>query len=536
VTAAPAAASAAADAAAPPPPEHRDWRALVLPAAVLAIAAAVIVAAMAGTTFFYDEWIWIMQRRSFNEASLLEPFNNHLMAVPIATFAVFYRVFGLDSPFPYQLALLAGHLATCGLLYVYLRHRIGWVVALAGAAALAFFGYTWPVIIWPISLGWVYATTAGIAALLLVDRDTRRSDAGAMAALLVGIASSGIAVPFVIGLGIELALRRAWRRLYVAFVPLVVFGAWYLAYATGTSDSGSAGDVVEFAEKLLAQTFGTLLGVDDRGTAAHVVLAIGFVAIVVLWFALGRPHSPRLVGNAAALASFTVLLSYSRATSGLTQWHSYAAAVFVLLTLGELLSGRTIAVVPTLAVLAVVAWSIVWNLGELHEGSDVQRHRAEEMRAQLAAVELAGRSMDPNVRVGRFLLETRAGPWLGVAAQYGSPAYSLDELRAAPPHARRAADRLLVEHTDVALDGASSAGVCSADPTGDLSAGPLEITLQGTTSGGDVRVGVLTAGRSIGVVEPGQRVSVLLPGLGGGARWHLALDGSAELCTVTPAS
>jgi hypothetical protein len=158
------------------------------------------------------------------------------------------------------------------------------------------------------------------------------------------------------------------------------------------------------------------------------------------------------------------------------------------------------------------------------------------MRAQLAAVELAGRSMDPNVRVGRFLLETRAGPWLGVAAQYGSPAYSLDELRAAPPHARRAADRLLVEHTDVALDGASSAGVCSADPTGDLSAGPLEITLQGTTSGGDVRVGVLTAGRSIGVVEPGQRVSVLLPGLGGGARWHLALDGSAELCTVTPAS
>jgi hypothetical protein len=533
VTAAPAAASAAADAAAPPPPEHRDWRALVLPAVVLAIAAAVIVAAMAGTTFFYDEWIWIMQRRSFNEESLLEPFNNHLMAMPIATFAVFYRVFGLDSPFPYQLALLAGHLATCGLLYVYLRHRIGWVVALAGAAALAFFGYTWPVIIWPISLGWVYATTAGIAALLLVDRDTRRSDAGAMAALLVGIASSGIAVPFVIGLGIELALRRAWRRLYVAFVPLVVFGAWYLAYATGTSDSGSAGDVVEFAEKLLAQTFGTLLGVDDRGTAAHVVLAIGFVAIVVLWFALGRPHSPRLVGNAAALASFTVLLSYSRATSGLTQWHSYAAAVFVLLTLGELLSGRTIAVVPTLAVLAVVAWSIVWNLGELHEGSDVQRHRAEEMRAQLAAVELAGRSMDPNVRVGRFLLETRAGPWLDVSAQYGSPAYSLDELRDAPLHARTAADRLLVRGSGLELGPATFSGECAADASLLGQPGPLSLELDGGVSGTTVRVGALAEPRAIGRVAPGTRANLVLPGLADSQRWNVETDGSGRVCTIS---
>ncbi len=496
------------------------------------VVAVVILDAMAGTTFFYDEWIWIMQRRAFDSASLLEPFNNHLMAMPIATYAVFYRVFGLDSPLPYQLALLAGHLATCGLLYVYLRRRVGWWLALAGAAVLALFGYTWPVIIWPISLGWVYATTAGIGALLLVDRDSRRADVGAMVALLVGVASSGIAVPFVIGIGVELVVKRAWRRLYVALVPLVVFGAWYLAYASGTSDSGSVGDVVEFAEKLLAQTFGTMLGVDDRGTAAHVVLGLVFVGLVVLWFALGRPHSARLLGSAAALAAFTLLLSYSRATSGLTQWHSYAAAVFVLLLLGELLAGRSVGLVPTAIVLVVVAWSIVWNLGELADGSDLQRRRAEEMRAQLAAVELAGRSVDPDVRVGRFLLETRAGPWLDVAAEYGSPAYSLAELRDAPRHARRAADRILVDDTGLALGPASSAGTCSADPDGELPTGPVTVTLQGAP-GGEVRAGVLTAGRPVGVVEAGQRATLALPGLGQGARWHLDHDGST-LCTVNP--
>jgi hypothetical protein len=502
---------------------------------VLAIAAVVIVDAMAGTTFFYDEWIWIMQRRSFDSASLLEPFNNHLMAMPIATFAVFYRVFGLDSPLPYQLALLVGHLATCWLLFVYLRGRIGWVLAIAGAAALALFGYTWPVIIWPISLGWVYATTAGIGALLLVDRDTRRSDIGAMAALLVGVASSGIAVPFVIGLGVELALKRAWKRIYVAVVPLIVFGAWYLGYASGTSDSGSVGDVVEFAEKLLAQTFGTLLGIDDRGTAAHVVLAVGLIAIVVLWFALGRPHSPRLVGNAAALASFTVLLSYSRATSGLTQWHSYAAAVFVLLTLGQLLAGRSIPLVPTIAVLAVVAWSIVWNLGELAEGSDLQRHRAEEIRAQLAAVELAGGSIDENLRVGRFLLETRAGPWLEVAEQYGSPAYSLEELRDAPEHARRAADRLLVRGSGLALAPTTFAGECGADPDQVDQAGPLVVDLDGGVAGSEIKVGALSAPRSIGRIEPGQRASLVLPGLTG-QRWTVETAGSGRVCTISAAS
>jgi hypothetical protein len=514
-------------------PEHRPrrtWLAVAAPIAVLAIAGAFIIDAGRGSTFFYDEWVWIMHRRSPGEASLLEPFNNHLMALPIATYQVLYRLVGLDSQVPYRLVVLAGHLATCGLLYVYLRRRVGWVLALCGAAVFAFLGYTWPVIIWPISIGWVYATTAGLGALLLVDRDTRRADVGAAAALLLGVLSSGIAVPFVLGLTVELALRRTWRRLFVPGVALVVFGAWYVAYGTGTSDSGTVGQIVRFGEKLLAQTVGTLLGVDDRGTAAHVVLAVVAVALVALWLAVGRPHTPRLVGNAVALVAFTALLSYSRATSGLTQWHSYAAAVFVLLVLGELLVGRHVGTVATVAVGAVVVWSMVWNLGELSEGADLQRFRAEEMRAQLAAVELAGPAIDADYDVGRLLVATRAGPYLEVADEYGSPAYSLDELRAARAHVRRAADVVLVEGTNLRVTTGTEAGTCVTGR--DRVPASSSVVVIPRDEPATVRAGVFTRGVPVGRVTSGPG-RLELPALSRGARWTVTTDDPlARICTL----
>jgi hypothetical protein len=518
-----------------------SWLAIALPAVVLAIAAAFILDAGRGTTFFYDEWIWIMQRRSPGTASLLEPFNNHLMALPIATYQLMYRVFGLGSQGPYRAVLLVGHLATCALLYGYLRSRVGWIVGLAGAAALAFFGYTWPVIIWPISLGWVYATTAGIAALLLVDRDSRPADVSATAALVIGVASSGIAVPFVLGLTAELALRRAWHRIYVALVPLVLFGAWYLGYGTGTNDRGTVGQILDFAEKLLAQTVGTLLGVDDRGTAAHVALVVVAILLIALWLLLGRPHSPRLVGNAIALASFTALLSYSRATSGLTQWHSYAAAVFVLLTVGELLAGRSFGVIATAAVGIVVVWSIVWNLGQLSDGAELQRSRADDMRAQLAAVDLGGPLVDPEFRPGPLFLETHAGPYLEVAAEYGSPAYSLAELREASAHARRSADVALVGGIGLRLAPAPADPSCipvepSADGTVVVHDRAPSLSIAASRRPAVVRAGAFAdPGALVGRVRPGHAATLEAPRLPRGVRWTVRVtsDAAVRVCTST---
>jgi hypothetical protein len=252
------------------------------------------------------------------------------------------------------------------------------------------------------------------------------------------------------------------------------------------------------------------------------VLVVAAVALIGLWLAVGRPNTPRLVGNTVALLAFTALLSYSRATSGLTQWHSYAAAVFVLLVLGELLVGRRVGNVVTIVVAAIVVWSIVWNLGELSEGADLQRWRAEEMRAQLAAVEIGRGAIDADYDVGRLLLATRAGPYLAVADEYGSPAYDLDELRRAPAHARRAADVVLVEGAGVTTEQLPEGSPCPASTTAEES-----VLVPAADRRVRVRARVFSDGVRVATVPPHSTLLVRLPRIPG-HRWEVRAteDGS----------
>jgi hypothetical protein len=141
--------------------------------------AAVVLHAGRGVTFFLDEWEWIQSRTSPSAASLLEPFNDHWMSVPIAIHQGLYRVFGIGSHLPYRAVLLAGHLGAAFLLFCYLRTRVRPWIALAAMTVFALYGYTAAIIVWPISLGWTIAVLCAIGALLLVDRKTVASDAGA---------------------------------------------------------------------------------------------------------------------------------------------------------------------------------------------------------------------------------------------------------------------------------------------------------------------------------------------------------------------
>src|SRR5262245_56198909 len=80
-----------------------------LPAAILglvmAVGVGVILHAARNVTFVIDEWQFLMHRTSPSASSLLEPFNNHLMAVPIAINQVLYRIFGIESHVPYRVVL-----------------------------------------------------------------------------------------------------------------------------------------------------------------------------------------------------------------------------------------------------------------------------------------------------------------------------------------------------------------------------------------------------------------------------------------------
>jgi len=539
---------------------------------ILTIAAAVTVYAGRGVTFQIDEWQWIQSRTSPGAASLLEPFHHHWMSVPIAIHQALYRIVGLDSHLPYRLVLLAAHLAAALVLFLYLRTRVRAWIALAVTSVFALYGYAAAITVWPISLGWAIAMACVVGALLLVDRRRPGADLGASVLLLVAVASTTIAVPFVVGLAVEIAMRKARRRLWVPLVPLAVYGVWYLAYEGRGSDTGGTfGQTLRFGQELLAQTVGTLFGIQARGTAADVALVVVLGALVVAWFALGRPVTPRLVGNATTLALLTAALSVARAGTGLTTWYSYAVAVALILTAAEVFSHATIpsrligGTVPVGTILvgvvwAVAIWAVAWNLGQLERITDGFRDIASAEQSQLATLELIEDDVAPGFRPGPLLQTLTAGRYREVAAEYGTPAYTtIGQVRHAPRFARGAADEVLVRGLHVVPRASALTG--NQPPSGDLTIrsgdrssdgctvvrandsggdvvvellGPtLDVLVQAQSGAAQLRVGVFAAAsQPIGDVAPGATARVRAPAVPAAGEWTLRVrtPGAVRLC------
>jgi hypothetical protein len=529
---------------------------------VLVIAAAVIIHAGRGVTFQIDEWQWIQGRTSPSVASLLEPFNNHWMSVPVGIHQVLYRLFGIGSHLPYRLALLAAHLGAAAVLFCYLRTRVRAWIALAATGVFALYGYAAAIIVWPISLGWALAVLCGIGALLLVDRRSTAGDVGAAIVLLVGVASTTIAVPFAIGLGVEMVVRRSWRRLWVPLAPLLVYGVWYLAYGGSSDAGGTVRQTLSFGEELLAQTVGTFLGIQDRGAAADATLVVVGIALVVSWFLLGRPVTPRLVGNATTLVVLSSALAIARGGTGLTTWYSYAVAASLLITAGELFShAKAPSRLATGVVVVVALWAIAWNIGELDRITSGFRDISAAERAQLAALEVIQSDVAPEFEPGPLLQTLTAGRYRDVKAAFGTPAYTTAEALAAPRSARVAADETLVRGLEVTARPSTDAGAgapagtvtvrhgvegtdasgctvvratdAGGDAVVDLRTGEPNVLLTARSGAASVRAGAFArASQPVGEVPSGATAIVSAPAVPAVGDWTLRVrsPGSVRLC------
>jgi hypothetical protein len=380
------------------------------------------------------------------------------------------------------------------------------------------------------SLGWAIATASAVAAFLLVERQAHRTDIAASVLLLVGVASTSVAVAFVVGLAAELAMQRAWRRLWIVGVPVAAYAVWFIGYGSGTSDYGSAGAVLRFVERLLAQTTGTLLGVQARGTWAHITLGVAAVAFVALWLKVGRPVTPRLVGLVVALGTYLLVLAVARASFGVTTWYSYPSAVLVLLVFGELLRGRSFPT-PVLAIVVVVAaWAVVWNLGQMRDGGDELRKISRVERAELLAVDLSADRVPPSFKPENYFLRSvTAGAYFTVEHEYGTPAFTIHELRDAPGDARRAADKVLVRAMRIkAVPGGFDV------PTPSCTEGAVQRVDSAVVlvQGAGIRVGVF--GHGVRIERTGGPVSRIdLPPLADPrAKWVIRARDGARVCTL----
>ncbi|MCJ7673104.1 MAG: hypothetical protein MUP67_13840, partial [Acidimicrobiia bacterium] len=286
------------------------------------------------------------------------------------------------------------------------------------------------------------------------------------------------------------------------------------------------------------------------------------------WFALGRPITPRLVGNATALAVLTVALAVGRSGSGLTTWFSYAVAASFLLTVGELVThattplraGTTRAI--TVVVWIVVVWAVVWNFGELERITDGFRHISAIDRSQLRALELIRDDVPADFEPGPLLQTITAGRFADVAGEYGTPASTVAEVRASSRSVRAAADETLVRGLDVKPDASAPTGdrspagqvivrsgetagatpgdactvvrsVDTGDAVIDVRGTDLAVLVEAQSGAASLRAGAFApASQAIGTVAPGEAAVVRAPPVKGAGVWTLRIrsPGAVRLC------
>jgi hypothetical protein len=462
---------------------RRNAPIVFLGAALLASAVLLLILTN-GLTFFQDTWEFLINRRSIDADALFRPHNEHIVVIPVAIELLLLRVFGMTSATPEYVLLTLALLATAALLFVYVRRRIGPWPALIAAVVLLFLGPAWQDILWPFELSFVGSVLFGLAMLLALDRRDRRGDLAACGFLAISIGFSSLGVAFVAGAAVDVFQRRRSRglaRTYVAVIPLLLYAAWWAGWGHDAERHLTLNNVLtspRYTLEGLAAVVESLFGLtrfNPEGALPPdwgLPILVALVAFVI-YGQLRKPgFSPSLWPVAASAAAYWFLgaFNYIPGREPYQSRYLYAGAVFVLLLAAELLRGVRFDRRALLVAAAVALAAVASNLVSLREGRNQLREQTALTRADLAAIEIAQRSIDPNFALTPeiagtpSLIDVVAGPYLEAERENGSPAYTSVELATAPAVGRRQADIVLGQALPIST--ATSAGV-EPRPRGD---------------------------------------------------------------------
>jgi len=416
---------------------------------ILALAALSITQASHGLTFYYDEWDFIIRRRGISADSLLGPHNGHLSLIPVLFYKTLLATIGLSHYWVYKLGGLIAHLLAATFVYLQAQRRIGPWWALVPATLVAFLGAAWEDLVWAFQIGFVGSIAAGLVMLWALDRDTRRSDLIAAAALLVALACSSQGIPFVVVALAELAVQRQWARIARTLVaPVGLYAVWYLAYGEGDLRWSNLDAVPAYSFQMLSAAGEGVVGLTGAG-AGPVVAALAVIALLAA--AVRGAWTARASGLLAGLAALLALTALARAQYGEpdASRYIYPVAVFGLLLLVELLASRVTVTGPTQRAAAVVAAALlVVALGGRHQlvaGAGGLRGNQQTVSAELAALRLIHGAIPPDYQPDPNLApQLTVGGYLGAAKDFGTEQASADGLRRLSPSRRAAADGLLL--------------------------------------------------------------------------------------------
>lgn len=414
-------------------------------------------------TFLQDTWELLMSRRAFTADALLQPHNEHIALFQTAIEQFFLRVFGMGTARPEYVLLTVGLLVTSGLVFVYVRRRLGPWFGLFGAVLILFLGPAWELLLWPFEISLLGSVLFGLAMLLALERDTRRDDVLACVCLVLalGFSSGGIAFAVACLVAILLSPRERWRsRAFVFVIPVLLFAVWYLGWGHEAESHVSARNLLaspRFVAEALATGTGNLFGLganpvnDATETAWGAILLVAIVGIVGYrqWRRPGFDPGLWPVAAAAATTWFLTAFNQIPGRDPSSSRYQYASAVFIVLLLANLLAKERFGRRAILVGAAVTVLAIGPNIVVLKDGSDVFEAQSALTRADTGALEIARRTVDPEFQLDPevagtpSLVDVTAGKYLEAVDEYGSPAYTPAELETAPVAGRTQADVVL---------------------------------------------------------------------------------------------
>jgi hypothetical protein len=131
--------------------------------------------------------------------------------------------------------------------------------------------------------------------------------------------------------------------------------------------------------------------------------------------------------------------------------YQYMGGVLVLLLLANLLQGVRFGRRAIVAGGVLTAAAVAVNLVVLRDGRDVLEQQSVLTQANLAAIEIAQRtvapdfSLTPEVAGTTTLIDVEVAKYLPAVDEYGSPAYAPSQLAGALDYGRRQADIILAQ-------------------------------------------------------------------------------------------
>jgi hypothetical protein len=398
-----------------------------------------------GTTFHYDEWNIVLNRRGHSLDTFFQPHNEHITALPVLIFKGLFETVGLATYWPYQLLPIALHLVCALLTYLLARRRVGEWWALVPAGLVISFGAAWEDILWPFQMGFMIPVAAFLGAVLLLGRHGLPAELGAAALVTAGVFSSSVGVPLAIGVGASILFgrRRIPRIIGVVGIPLALYLLWSHHYGV-TRLSWAV--VPEAPRLVLDLVAATLVAIFALSSQFGPILAALFAVVLVLHVLRNRPVTPALAGAlAGAFVSFAAMALFRPNLVPSRYYHP--VGVLLVLALVELAPARLPSRVTARGLgVGVIAAGIVLvgQIGYFLDGGKFFRDWARFVPTSLGALELARDHVDPTFRPDPVRApDVDAASYFATTEDFGSPADSPAEIMRRPEDARQNADSVL---------------------------------------------------------------------------------------------